>query len=259
MSKWRFRLMETNVKRVQLLDKGYLELVDQMPHEQPDFAIVQAARVSHLEGSKGEEKDAKLLRYLMQNGHTSPFEMAEFKWRVYAPLVTYWHWTRHRTWNFNAQSGRYTPFEENDFYIPSEWRLQSLTNHQASDGVMTGVSDLANQQAAWLTQDLKDHYARSYSLYKKALSYSVSREMARFFLPGFSVFYSFIVKCDLKNTMDFLRLRMADDAQHEIRVYALAMFGLIREQAPICMSLFEELKIRPDREHFKEFYRVFGR
>ncbi len=112
-------------KRVPVLDKGYVELVDMMPHPATgvsgDLAIVNAARVSFLGESKGDEADKKLLFYLMRHQHTSPFEMVHFKLRVCAPLVTYWQWVRHRTFHYqsaNAQSGRYTPFEEDDFYVP---------------------------------------------------------------------------------------------------------------------------------------------
>ncbi|MCA9915715.1 MAG: FAD-dependent thymidylate synthase, partial [Anaerolineae bacterium] len=78
-------------KRVDVLDKGWIELVDLMPHPASqisgDLAIVNAARVSFLGESKGEERDKKLLFYLLRNRHTSPFEMVEFKFRVRAPVV----------------------------------------------------------------------------------------------------------------------------------------------------------------------------
>ncbi|MEL6307169.1 MAG: FAD-dependent thymidylate synthase, partial [Chloroflexota bacterium] len=94
-------------KRVDVLDKGWIELIDLMPHPNAgvsgDLAIVNAARVSFLGESKGPERDKKLLFYLLRNSHTSPFEMIEFKFRARAPLVTWWQWVRHRTWNLNAQ------------------------------------------------------------------------------------------------------------------------------------------------------------
>lgn len=83
-------------KRIDLLDKGWIELIDFMPHPATgvsgDLAIVNAARVSFLGESKGVEQDKKLLFYLIKNAHTSPFEMVEFKFRVRAPLVTWWQW-----------------------------------------------------------------------------------------------------------------------------------------------------------------------
>lgn len=209
-------------KRVTVLDKGWIELLDMMPHPEAgvsgDLAIINAARVSFLGESKGDERDKKLLFYLMRNHHTSPFEMVEFKFRVHAPLVTWWQWVRHRTWNMNAQSGRYTPFEEDDFYVPSVWRKQAKDNKQASEG------ELSPEDNAQLTEKLLQHYETAYKLYEEALQMGVAREIARLFLPGFSVYYTWVVKVDAHNLMHFLRLRMAREAQYEIRVYAQAIF-----------------------------------
>lgn len=209
-------------KRVHVLDKGWIELVDMMPHPDSDIsgdlAIVNAARVSFLGESKGPERDKKLLFYLLRNRHTSPFEMVEFKFRVRAPLVTWWQWVRHRTWNMNAQSGRYTPFQESDFYVPDIWRKQSEDNKQASEGALDA---LANDE---LTAKLLEHYEAGYRLYTEALNRGVSKEMARLFLPGFSVYYTWVTKIDAHNLMRFLRLRMARDAQYEIRVFAAAIY-----------------------------------
>ncbi len=209
-------------KRVPVLDKGWIELVDLMPHPASaisgDLAIVNAARVSFLGESKGSQRDKGLLFYLLRHRHTSPFEMVEFKFRVRAPLVTWWQWVRHRTWNMNAQSGRYTPFQENDFYVPAVWRRQSADNKQASEG------SLDDQPSAELTQKLLAHYEEGYRLYSQALERGVSKEMARLFLPGFSVYYTWVTKIDAHNLMRFLRLRMARDAQFEIRVYAEAIY-----------------------------------
>ncbi|MEM9954202.1 MAG: FAD-dependent thymidylate synthase [Chloroflexota bacterium] len=231
-------------KRVDVLDKGWIELVDLMPHPQAevsgDLAIVNAARVSFLGESKGAERDKKLLFYLLRNHHTSPFEMVEFKFRVRAPLVTWWQWARHRVWNYNAQSGRYTSFEENDFYVPDVWRRQSKDNKQASEGQVT---DAENNE---LTDDLIRHYEEGYRLYEKALQTGVSREMARLFLPGFSVYYTWVAKVDAHNLMHFLRLRMASDAQYEIRVYADAIYEhFFKPALPWTAEAFEEYRLNP--------------
>jgi len=209
-------------KRINVLDKGWVELLDMMPHPATgvsgDLAIVNAARVSFMGESKGAEKDKKLLMYLIKNRHTSPFEQVEFKFRVRMPVVTAWQWVRHRMWNFNAQSGRYVPFEENDFYVPDIWRKQSTSNKQASSGEVTLEE---NQE---LTNDLLAHYEQGYRLYQKALNMGVAREQARVFLPGFSVYYTWICKVDAHNLMHFLSLRLPQEAQYEIRVYAEAIY-----------------------------------
>ena len=103
-------------KRVDVLDQGWIELQDMMGD---DLAIVNAARVSFLGESKGAERDKKLLFYLLQHRHTSPFEQVEFRFRVRAPLVVWWQWVRHRVWHVNAQSGRYTPVSYTHLTLPT--------------------------------------------------------------------------------------------------------------------------------------------
>ncbi|MCI0711469.1 MAG: FAD-dependent thymidylate synthase [Chloroflexi bacterium] len=222
-------------KSVPVLDKGFVELQDVMGD---DLAIVNAARVSFLGESKGPERDKKLLFYLLRHRHTSPFEQVEFKFRVRAPLVVWWQWVRHRTWHMNAQSGRYTPFEENDFYYPPEWRKQASDNKQASDGV---VDEMAADE---LTRLLDEHYTQGFKLYKKALDAGVAKELARLFLPGFSVYYTWVVKADAHNLMHFLSLRMASDAQWEIRQYARVIFEeFFKPVLPWTAEAFEQHRL----------------
>src|SRR4051812_25344861 len=226
-------------KRVEVLDQGYVELQALMGD---DLAIVNAARVSFLGESRGDEKDKKLLFYLMQHRHTTPFEMVEFKFRVKAPLISWWQWARHRSMSYNSQSGRYVEFSEGDFYVPSEWRGQAKNNKQASEGVIEG------EDGQELTRDLIEHYTRSYALYEKALQKGDAREMARLFLPGFAVYYTWIVKVDAHNLLHFLQLRMANDAQYEIRVYAQAIYEhFFKPALPWTAEAFElySLKSQP--------------
>ena len=224
-------------QRVTVLDKGFVELQSLMGD---DLSIVNAARVSFLGESKGGDKDKKLLFYLLRNHHTSPFEMVEFKFRIRAPLVTWWQLVRHRTLSMNLQSGRYTPFEENDFYVPDVWRFQAKDNKQASEGA------LEDADGAALTRELVEHYAHSYALYEAALAKGVAREMARLFLPGFAVYYTGIIKVDAHNLLHFLRLRMAPDAQYEIRIYAAAIYEhFLKPALPWTAEAFELYSPKP--------------
>jgi len=236
--------------QIPVLDKGFVELVDMMPHPSlgvsGDLAIVNAARVSFLGESKGDTADKKLLFYLMRNQHTSPFEMVHFKFRVRAPLVTYWQWVRHRTFHYmsaNAQSGRYTPFEEEDFYVPSVWRKQSSSNKQASEG------EIEPEMSQQLTEKLLKFYNEGYDLYREALDAGVSKEMARLFLPGFSVYYTWVLSVDAHNLMNWIRLRMASDAQHEIRVYAEAIYEhFFKPALPWTAEAFDTYVLRRNEE-----------
>lgn len=209
-------------KRINVLDKGWVELLDIMPHPAtgvaPETAIVNAARTSFKGESKGAEKDAKLLRYLLDHRHTSPFEHVQFQFRIHAPVVTFWHWTRHRFFSFNFSSGRYVEFDEDQFYVPDAWRKQSPSNKQASNGEFgQGVGEI-------LTRELIAHYAKGYELYKDALMIGVAREQARLFLPAWASYYTCVASIDALNLIKFFDLRRAPDAQYEIRVYAEAIY-----------------------------------
>lgn len=223
--------------------KSWVELQDMLPHPatgvQPDLSIVNAARVSFLGESKGQEKDKKLLQYLLKHRHTTPFEQVEFKFRVRAPVVVWWQWVRHRTWHYNFQSGRYLPFEDEDFYIPATWRRQSESNKQGSEGALDDASGAA------LTRRLADVTSESFQLYSHALAQGVAKEQARLFLPAWCSYYIAVCKVDAWNLMHFLRLRMAADAQWEIRQYALAIHAIFRETLPWTAEAFDAF-IKPE-------------
>jgi thymidylate synthase (FAD) len=219
-------------KRVSVLDKGWIELQEMMGN---DLSIVNAARVSYLGESKGPEQDKKLLFYLLRHRHTTPFEQVEFRFRVRAPVLVWWQWARHRTWNFNAQSGRYTPFQENDFYFPATWRKQAQSNKQMSAG------ELTESDGAELTAALAEQYDRSFALYQAALQKGVARELARIFLPGFSLYYTWVAKTDAHNLMHFMDLRTGPHAQEEIRAYANTIYQeFFRPALPWTAEAFEK-------------------
>ena len=122
------------------------------------------------------------------------------------------------------------------------WRRQAQDNKQASGGTLEG------SDGEGLTRDLVEHYARSYALYEKALKMGVAREMARLFLPGFAVYYTWIVKVDAHNLMHFLKLRMAPDAQYEIRIYAQTIYREFFTPAlPWTAEAFEQYILNAER------------
>lgn len=222
--------------KIAVLDQGWIELRDPQPVSYDgDNSIVAAARVSYQGESKGEIADKALLAYMLNHKppHTSPFEHVQFHFRVRAPIIVWWHWIRHRTQSYNGQSGRFTEFNGDDFYIPQIWRLQSETNKQGSAGAL----DARNSQR--LTEAMFGHCAASYEMYQGAIRLGVAREQARLFLPAFTLYYTFVDSVNAKNLMDFLSQRMAGDAQWEIRQYANVIFSIFREQLPWTAEAFE--------------------
>jgi thymidylate synthase (FAD) len=253
-----------------VLDKGWVEFVDMMPHPDTptsgDMAVVNAARTSFLGESKGHVADKKLLRYLYTHKHSTPFEMVQFKFRIHAPLLTWWQLVRHRTFSFSLQSGRYVEFEDNEFYFPDDWRFQSISNKQGSDGnvpletekeildEMYTNSDEITDDFFWQTLGdydenvetsindlLRGYYRLGYVIYSKLLEHNIAKEQARLFLPAFGVYYTGVFSVDAHNLMHFLRLRMANEAQYEIRVYADTIYEhFFKPMMPWTAEIFEE-------------------
>ena len=135
----------------QVLDKGFVELVDSMGG---DASIVQAARVSYGAGTKTPGTDTQLIRFLMRHRHTTPFEMVEFKFRVMVPMDCWRQWIRHRTANVNEYSTRYSEaIDECQETAVGEWRTQSGTNKQGSGEFLTEWP-LSNYTIAYWKIDL---------------------------------------------------------------------------------------------------------
>ena len=184
------------------------------------------------------DRDTNLIRYLLRHNHTSPFEMIEFKFYCVMPIFVARQWLRHRTANVNEISGRYTKLSDS-FYRPDNVFMQSKNNNQGS-----GVE--ANDELKKEFYDYLDESNIPYHLYKDLIDKGISREQARIGLP-LSINTEMYWKCDLHNLFNFLRLRMANDAQLEIRQYAKSMYDIIRQYVPISCKAFEDYQLNSVR------------
>jgi len=216
-----------------VLDHGFVELVDHMPQQNLDKAIVDGARVSYQTGTKTTRGDRGLIRYLVRNWHTSPLELVVFKFRIKAPLYIARQWLRHRTASVNEMSARYSIVDE-EYYEPEVLRKQSEINHQGSEGVV--------EVDETLTKVISTQYKNAFKLYQHLLDTGVCREQARGVLPQ-STYTSFVWKMDLHNLMHFLQLRMDHHAQEEIRDYANAIYELIQPLVPYSMEAFMDFRV----------------
>lgn len=114
-----------------LLDDGFVRVIDYMGS---DESIVQAARISYGSGTKKVHEDRGLIRYLMRNRHSTPFEMCEIKLHVRVPMDCWRQWIRHRTANVNEYSTRYSEaIDSQQTTDVDAWRLQSTSNRQGSE------------------------------------------------------------------------------------------------------------------------------
>lgn len=219
--------------RKDVLDHGFVRLVDHMGN---DLSIVRAARVSYdADWRAGEDdgKDAKLVRYLLNNKHTSPFESVVFTFEIKAPIFVFRQWHRHRTWSFNEISARYTELDEG-VYVPA---LDKITTQSTSNKQMRTTEQ--HPDAFRVQQIIDDSTASAVRDYKTLMQMGCPRELARSVLPV-AAYSRMFATVDLHNLLHFLRLRLHEHAQYEIRVYAEAIVALIQPLVPVTMSAFKE-------------------
>ncbi|MBR3631590.1 MAG: FAD-dependent thymidylate synthase [Elusimicrobiaceae bacterium] len=220
--------MENKNEVIKLLDKGFIRLVDFMGS---DNRVVSSARVSFGGVSKGEEQDKRLIKYLLEHRHHTPFEHCYFQFHVCCPIYVARQWMRHRWGSFNEISARYTQVKD-EFYIPSVFRGQDIKNRQGSV-----AADFDNEALRKLYEESVE---ASFAAYNKLIEAGVAREMARGVLPVCQ-YTQFYWSVNARSLLNFLQLRTDGHAQYEIRVYADAIAQIFKEKMPWSWEAFEAL------------------
>lgn len=212
-----------------ILDHGFVELHDVMGNDQ---TICESARVSFANEGKitTSMEDFQLLDYLIRNDHGSPLEMVEFRFKLKIPLFLARQVHRHRTFSINEYSGRYTELDP-DFFTPESFPLQSKNNKQ-------GRSEELHPDSDRLVDSYRRGMQDSHGLYHATVASGVAKELARINLP-LSTYTVFFWKGDLRNLLNFLRLRLHPHAQAEARVLSKAILDLIRPYVPLTISAWE--------------------
>ncbi len=222
-----------------VLDHGHVALVESMGN---DLSIVRNARVSYdAEWRTGEDsgKDEKLIKYLVKNNHTSPFECVQFTFDIKCPIFVARQLLRHRTLSANEISARYAELPE-EFYIPDlqQMGVQHSDNKQMRDADIILPEDVANNIRDEMTKQNKE----AFNLYHSMIERGLARELARTVLPVGTYTHLFFTM-NLHNLMHFIKLRSNSHAQYEIRVYSDAILEIIKSVVPVSVAAFEEYKL----------------
>lgn len=227
---------------ISVLDHGMVRLVD---HMGADLSIARNAKVSYDAAWRaGENKgsDAKLIKYLYNHGHNTPFECVNFTFEVKAPIFVFRQWHRHRTQSYNEISARYKELPE-VFYIPEP----HLVGKQSPENKQMRIT-ISKDEYALLSMGekseidygrilLRDNNRQCFETYRKLLGMGWPRELARSALP-FGTYSHMFATMNLHNLFGFLRERLHEHAQYEIRVYAQAMLELIEPIVPVAVEAF---------------------
>lgn len=219
--------------KINVLDKGYVRLVDTLGD---DLSVANAARVSYdKESIEMSERDAKLIKFLWNEEHTSPFRHAAMTFEVYAPLFVARQWWKHAVASthlddqngWNESSRRYVT-ENEEFYLPkgNEWRSKPENSKQGSG------EPLSSDEGGWFTNKLFDITEMGKDLYEKAMEAGIAPEQARLFLPAYGMYVRWRWTVSLHGILNFLGQRLPQDAQYEIREYAEAIKELTKDKFP---------------------------
>ncbi len=207
-------------------------------HMGNDLTVVNAARVSFAKESKWKdpiyqlgynnaagqfvlkEKDRKLVHYLAEHKHTSPFGHCFASFHVKAPIFVARQLVKHKFLRWNEISRRYVDSEP-EFFDPKEWRGKAKDKKQGSDGIVFISDDI-----------VEDLYDDTFARYKLLLELGVCPEQARMILPQ-STMTEWYWSGSLDAFADMCNLRCAGDTQLETRLVANQICEKMMELFPV--------------------------
>lgn len=227
-----------------VLNHGHVALVSYMQPDNlnqgwtPDTEVVRNARVSYdnaRAAGESAEADSKLLKYLLKNRHTSPFEAMVFTFDIKCPIFVARQWHRHRTWAYSEVSARYSVLPE-EFYIPE---VSSITHQSPGNKQMR--TDDEHPQAELIQHAILQQCQDAFSRYRRLIDLGTPRELARGVLP-LNTYTHFFGTVNLNNLLKFFDLRDHDHAQPEVRVYAQAMLKIVGGLCVETIKHYRDLK-----------------
>lgn len=231
------------IGKIQVLDKGYVALHEVLGS---DLTPVNSAKVSFDKASKEVgPREERLINFLADHEHTSPFRHAILQFEAYAPLMVARQWWKyvigsgHKEFDhmqdpflaWNESSRRYIT-EQPEFYVvePGEWRSAPENNKQGSGGSVPLVLGLK-----W-TQELINTYNEGLRKYEEAMSNGICAEQARLFLPAYGLYVRWYWTASLQGVSHLLTQRLANDAQKEFQFFAGAVKELAELKFPIALK-----------------------
>ena len=225
--------------KIPVLDKGYVLHKDNWFLGAGDLEVVNDARVSFDKESNAlTDGDIRLLKYLAEHGHTSPFRHSVIKFEIYAPLMVARQWWKYVIGSghdegcqsnmdaWNESSRRYMSSNE-EFYLPKEWRIAP------EEGIKQGSSrGISNELNSKVSIKYAEHVLAGEKLYKEALADGIAPEMARLFLPAYGLYVRWRWTASLQAVAHFLSQRLESHAQAEIQEYAKAVLVVMKSRFP---------------------------
>jgi thymidylate synthase (FAD) len=203
---------------------GFIELLETFGS---DLTVVNAARVSFAkEVTEMKPDDEKLVKYLAEHDHVSPFFHPQARFRIKMPIFVAREWYRHQIgFARNEVSRRYVDS------VPECWTPSPSELRQRDPKIKQGSRPEAVDSSPALHESIKEFNDGAVYLYQKLLGEGVAPEIARCVLPQ-SMYTEFIETGSLAAYARLCGLRQGADAQAEIRGYANGLSGLLAPKFP---------------------------
>lgn len=231
--------MAQKLKRV--LDRGYVNLFDSFGS---DLSVVNSARVSYNKRKDSlDDKDVSLVKFLIREGHTSPFRHSGLTLEIYAPLFVARQWWKYAVASshiddqngWNESSRRYVT-ETPEFYLPAadEWRSAPENSKQGSGEA------LSDSEGKDWSERLSSLYSAGEDLYESAMKSGIAPEQARLFLPAYGMYVRWVWTTSLQGALNFLDQRLDHASQYEIQLYAREVEDYVKELFPVVYECWRD-------------------
>ena len=181
--------------------------------------IAYCARVSNPENQKNAETAPRLLKFLIKHGHWSPFEMVDMTVEIKTSRAIAAQILRHRSFSFQEFSQRYSEAQSLE---KLELRKQADKNRQSSSEAF---------QDSQLHAKVREHLAKSLSLYKNLISKGAAKESARMILP-LTTETTMYMKGSARSWIHYIDLRTKENTQKEHREIAEECKNIFKQNFP---------------------------
>lgn len=219
-------------EQIAVLDHGFVRLDGA---EATDLSVVNGARVSFLQfRQEMDERDEKLIKFLMRQRHASPFEHNLFRFHIKCPIAVAREWMRHRWSSFNEHSLRYSQAMDT-FYVPEPAQVRRQTGKPGA----YNFEPMDERTAGEVRLLIQEQYRQAWDRYQDMLKLGVARELARFILPV-GLYTEFYWTVNARALMNFISLRNAESAMWEIARYAEAVEEFFSTLMPSTHGAFVE-------------------
>ena len=218
---------ETVFKAKRPVNDGFVKVVSWYGN---DSFIDQMVRVD-TDKPRTSSQITRLINYMIQHKHTSPFEHPHITLHVRMPLALIGQMDKHRTAKYthkNQKSARYEEFPRTPIHV--QWKMKALSGNRQGSGKP------ASKDTCIMADDI---LAQTQTGYERLKALGISPEQARFaMVQGTSSEFMMTLSAD--TLMHMLGLRLANEAQRELQAFMLVIADIFNEWLPITYKAWEK-------------------